>query len=128
MNAKVDALAILCAVACTVVVAVRVAGAPREPSGPPATPAQRASFAANVSGNEPSWRRSTEQDFPSDLWSQRDAFHNHEAQMIRDLAAGAHVSYEDVIRAIDEDVRRGGQAGHDRAAAAIPCKPRPFYD
>ncbi|CAN5924539.1 hypothetical protein BH11MYX4_BH11MYX4_64190 [soil metagenome] len=129
MDLRVNAIAGLFAVGCTALVAVRVSSAPREETGGAATPEQRFSFSANVSGNEPTWRRKTEQDFPSDLWSQRDAFHNHEAQTIRDLAGASHVPYEEVIRAIDDDVRRSGKVpGLERAAGAVPCKPRPFYD
>jgi hypothetical protein len=129
MDLRINVIAGVIAVGCGVFVASRVASAPREETGNPATPAQRLSFAASVAGNEPTWRRKTEEDFPSDLWSQRDAFHNHEAQSIRDFAGSAHVPYEEVIRAIDEDVRKSGTVpGLERAAGAIPCKPRPFYD
>ena len=132
MDLRINLIAGAFAVGCTLLVASRVARAPREEMGGPATPAQRRSFAASVSGNEPTWRRKTEEDFPSDLWSQRDAFHNHEAQSIRDLSGAAHMPYEEVIRAIDEDVRLSGTLApperEGRAAGAIPCKPRPFYD
>ena len=129
MDLRINVIAAAIAVGCTALVVARVSSAPRDETGPAATPEQRAGFAASVSGNEPTWRRKTEQDFPSDLWSQRDAFHNHEAQSIRDLAGAAHVPYEEVIRAIDDDVRKSGTVpGLERAAGAIPCKPRPFYD
>ncbi len=129
MDLRIKLIASAFAAACALFVAKSVASAPREETGGVATPAQRVSFSQSVASNEPTWRRKTEEDFPSDLWSQRDAFHNHEAQEIRDLAGAAHVPYEEVIRAIDDDVRRSGQVpGLERAAGAIPCKPRPFYD
>ncbi len=132
MDLRINLMAGAFAVGCVLVVASRVSSAPRAETGGAATPAQRRSFAASVSANEPTWRRKTEEDFPSDLWSQRDAFHNHEAQSIRDLSGAAHVPYEEIIRAIDEDVRLSGtvppRERSERAAGAIPCKPRPFYD
>ena len=132
MDLRITLIAGAFAVGCTLFVAKRVASAPRAEAGGVATPAQRLSFAQSVASNEPTWRQETEKDFPSDLWSQRDAFHNHEAQTIRDLAGVAHVPFEEVIRAIDDDVRASGTvapaAAFDRAAGAVPCKPRPFYD
>ena len=132
MDLRIKLIAGALAVGCALFVARSVASAPREETGGTATPAQRLSFSQSVASNEPTWRRKTEEDFPADLWSQRDAFHNHEAQTIRDLSAAAHVPFEEVIRAIDDDVRASGKAaardGFDRAAGAIPCKPRPFYD
>jgi hypothetical protein len=126
MDLRVNLIAAVVAIVCVGLVASRVSSAPQPDAGPPATREQRAMFAASIGGNESSWRRQTEQDFPSDLWSQRDAFHGHEAQSVRDLANSSHVPYEEVIRAIDEDVRR--TRGIERSARAIPCKPRPYYD
>jgi hypothetical protein len=126
MDLRVNALAVVVLAACAAVVASRVASAPAPTAGPPATPQQRARFAAAVAADEPAWRRQAEQDFPADLWSQRDAFHGREAQSVRDLAGGARVPYEEVLRAIDDDVHKA--RGPERSAAAIPCKPRPFYD
>jgi hypothetical protein len=126
MDVRVNVIAVVVAIACVGVVASRVSSAPHTEAGPVATKEQRAMFAASIGGNEATWRRQAEQDFPSDLWSQRDAFHGHEAQSVRDLAGGTHVPFEEVIRAIDEDVRH--TRGIERSARAIPCKPRPFYD
>ena len=129
MDLRIKLIAVTFAAGCALFVARSVASAPREETGGTATPAQRLSFSQSVASNEPTWRRKTEEDFPSDLWSQRDAFHNHEAQAIRDLSSTAHVPFEEVIRAIDDDVRLSGKVpGIERAAGAIPCKPRPFYD
>lgn len=134
MDLRVNVAAVAVAVACVFVVASGVSSAPRSeaPAGG-ATAEQRSMFASSVASEEPTWRRQAENDFPSDLWSQRDAFHGHEAQSVRDLAGSANVPYEEVIRAIDEDVRltsarRGGAPPIERSARAVPCKPRPFYD
>jgi hypothetical protein len=34
----------------------------------------------------------------------------------------------DMLQAIDEGLHRASAAGRPRRAAAVPCKPRPFYD
>ncbi len=131
MDRRVNLLAVVVALACVLVVASRVASAPRKDPGGFASAQQRATFAATVAGAEPTWRRQAEEDFPADLWSQRDAFHGHEAQSVREIAERAHVPYEEVIRAVDDDVHRTSRAAaraNERSADAIPCKPRPFYD
>lgn len=134
MDLRLNVVAVAVALACTGIVVARVRSAPRGPTGPAATAEQRAMFAASVAGDEPAWRRQAEQDFPSDLWSQRDAFHGQEAQSVRDLAGPAHVPFEEVIRAVDDDIHRASArpgadtTAVDRSARAVPCKPRPFYD
>ena len=134
MDRSLNVTASVVAVACLFVVLARLPSAPDRAGRAAATAEQRAMFAATVAGDESSWLRQAEENFPSDLWSQRDAFHGHEAQSVRDLAGGANVPYEEVIRAIDDDVHRtsprshGEPAGPERSARAIPCKPRPFYD
>lgn len=124
---RVNAVAVLVIATCAITVASRVSSAPAPVAGNPATPLQRARFAASIAAEEPGWRHQVEQDFPHDLWSQRDAFHGREAQSVRDNAASSHVPYEEILRAIDDDVHRS-RGGPERSAAAIPCKPRPFYD
>lgn len=135
MDLRVNVAAIAVALGCGFLVASRVSSAPREEaSAAGASAEQRAMFAASVAAEEPGWRHQAENDFPSDLWSQRDAFHGHEAQSVRELAGSANVPYEEVIRAIDEDVHRTPARPRtearpvERSAGAVPCKPRPFYD
>lgn len=126
MNLRVNLVAAAVALGCAGFVASRVSSATAPDAGSAASPQQQAIFAATVGSGELGWRRTAEQAFPSDLWSQRDAFHSHEAQSIRELAGGYHVPFEEVIRAIDADVHRSRDV--ERSARAIPCKPRPFYD
>lgn len=113
-------------------VASSVATAPRPDPGHAATEQQESSCAANVAGNEAEWVKQSAQDFPSDAWSQRDAFHGHEATKIRELARANRIPYEEVIRSVDEDVHRmhafDTTKNVSRSAVAVPCKPRPFYD
>jgi hypothetical protein len=70
--------------------------------------------------------------FPGDAWSQSDDFHAHEARQIRELAHQRHVTVEEVLRAIDDDLHapeRARRSDHgSRGVTAVPCKPRPFYD
>ena len=120
------------AATCTAIVVTRAATAPAPPPLAHATPAQMRSFAVHVASHEDEWRAKAAEGFPADDWSQRDDFHGHEAQAVRDLAGGAHVPYEDVFRAIDEDLHGSGPPGvvvrGGRSANAVPCHPRPFYD
>ncbi len=132
MGARVTALALLVFAGVAGFVAWSAATAPRASAGHAATDEESSSCAATVAGNEGLWRKESAQDFPADSWSQRDAFHGREAQQIRDLARTKKIPYEEVIRAVDEDVHRmhafSTTQNADRSAIAVPCKPRPFYD
>lgn len=87
-------------------------------------------FAASIAAQEDHWRLEAADGFPSDNWSQRDDFHGREAAAVRELASGSKVSYEDVFRAIDDDIHaaRAARIPRDRSASAVPCKPRPIFD
>jgi len=123
------ALAVI--VACAGTVAWRAAHA-TTPTPKRAEPNTRQFFASNVQVNEESWRAQSAEAFPADNWSQSDDFHAREASRIRELAKERSVPYEEVIRAIDEDLHRHPAPADDprdpRGARAVPCKPRPFYD
>jgi hypothetical protein len=123
------------AVSCTALVVFRAATAPAPPPPKLATAQDRLGFAAQVASQEDDWRAKAAKDFPSDLWSQRDAFHGHEAAAVRELAGIAGVPYEEVFRAIDDDlhhvaspVGRGSARRSDRNVNAVPVKPRPIFD
>lgn len=118
--------AALVTASCVTLVVAKAATAPAPPARAAASADQMKMFAATVRSQEEEWRYSAADDFPDDNWSQRDAFHAHEATLVRDLAATSAVSYEDILRAIDDDIHRGG--GQDRNANAVPCKPRPIFD
>lgn len=126
MKPATDIPLLLVAIACIGLVVSRAATAPAPPAPPAATPAERSGFASVIAGQEAEWREKAAGDFPADRWSQRDAFHGHEASAVRDLARSSGASYEDVLRAVDEDIHRA--RGGDRNAEVVPCKPRPFYD
>ena len=126
MRPVADIAALLVAVACIATVVNHAATSPLPNPPNVATVQERANFAASVAASEQDWREKAANDFPSDQWSQRDAFHGHEAAMVRDLARGSSVSYEDVFKAIDDDVHR--TRGRDRNAQAVPVHPRPVFD
>jgi hypothetical protein len=114
------------------IVVVRAATAPVPPPPKHATEQQLRSFAINAASQEDEWRSKAAESFPADNWSQRDDFHGHEAQLVRDLGASSHVPYEDVFRAIDDDlhwnVAKGVLVRGGRSANAVPCHPRPIFD
>lgn len=120
------------AATCTAIVVTRAATAPAPPPPAHATPEQMRSFAVHIASQEDEWRAKAAEGFPADNWSQRDDFHGREAQAVRDLAGGAHVPYEDVFRAIDDDLHGAGPRGTTvrggRSANAVPCHPRPIFD
>lgn len=117
---------------CAVTVVVRAATAPVPPAKPHATPTASADFAKDVAANEAEWLKSVTEHFPSDSWSERDDFGGLEYQHDRKLSEKGNVRLEDVLRAVDDDIHAqpvvSPLAPDPRAAKAVPCKPRPFYD
>lgn len=80
---------------------------------------------AMIAREESTWVHNAVDNFPGDLWSQRDDFHNQEQQFARELADRFHISLSYVFLSIDKSVRERGPSD---LAKAVPCKPRPFYD
>lgn len=124
--------ALVLAVGCALVVLVRAATVAAPAPRRTATPAERIELATAVAAKEPAWTTETTQNFPADNWSQRDDFHGREYRTLMELANQKRVRLEDVIRAVDDDLHAKGvsspHAPDLRAARAVPCKPRPFYD
>jgi hypothetical protein len=116
--------------ACVAIVVSKAASAPTPAAARPIRPDERAHYAMNVSVNEDEWQRLSAENFPGDNWSERDDFHSREASRIRELAKERGASYEDLLRAIDEDLHKGAgtKANERRNVRAVPCTPRPFYD
>lgn len=126
MERRADIIALLIAVAVVTAVVARAVNAAAPTAKRSATADDRTSLAASVAAREAEWRSKAAMDFPADHWSQRDAFHGDEAATVKELAGVAGISYEDVLRAIDEDVRK--TQGRDRCADVVPVKPRPVFD
>ncbi|WP_394825941.1 hypothetical protein [Pendulispora albinea] len=95
----------------------------------PATEAERASVFLSLAREERTMRRDAAKDFPADLWSQDDAFHNFELQRARALANRDGIRLPDVLLASDQ-----GLHGQWPAPANVslnpfvpPCRPRPIH-
>ena len=119
------------ALATTALVVVRAATAPASPPPKHVSAQDRAGFAAQIASQEEDWRGKAAKDFPYDNWSQRDAFHGHEATAVKEMARISGVPYEEVLRAIDDDLHRAdGNRGRrpNRNVNAVPVKPRPIFD
>lgn len=79
-----------------------------------------------LADDEPARRVTALRAFPGDRWSQGDAFHGRESELVRGLASGHGVALESVLDVLDADLR--ARRVPDRQAGAAPCKPRPQYD
>ena len=134
VDAKVTLGASAVLVAVIGLVASQAASAPRPAAGRAATLGELHYLATEVATQEPSWRSRSEESFPGDHWSQRDDFHAQERDKVKDLAGAQKLPVEQVLRAVDADVRAlrsrlGPNVTADpRGARAVPCKPRPIYD
>lgn len=134
VDAKVTLGASALLVAVVGLVASKAASAPPPPPGRAATLGELHHLATEVATQEPNWRNRSEESFPGDHWSQRDDFHAQERDKVKDLAGAQKLPVEQVLRAVDQDVRalrsRLGptMTADPRGARAVPCKPRPFYD
>jgi hypothetical protein len=117
---------------CALFVLGRAATAPAPPPKRLATPSERATVASTIAQNEKNWLREVGENFPDDNWSQRDDFHGKEYRKISELTSEKGIRIEDALRAVDDDVHAAkapnANAPDTRAAHAVPCKPRPFYD
>lgn len=128
---RVSLAASLVLVSVVGLVASRAASAPRTAPARIASAGELRYLATEVATQEPAWRLKSEQSFPSDHWSQRDDFHAQERDKLKELADAQKLPVEQVLRAVDLDVRAAHKPGMDadpRGARAVPCKPRPFYD
>ena len=116
-----------------IVVVLRAATAPAPSSGAhPPTKADLLEVTTAISTQERDWLKRTGENFPRDNWSQSDDFHGLEFRELTRLARERGVTIEDVLRAVDDDIHRipatSASSPDTRAAHAVPCKPRPFYD
>ena len=132
MDLRTSLPAVAVTLGCLLVVTIRTAIVPAPPSRRAATEEERHEIAQAIGALEGEWANETAQNFPADDWSQRDDFHGREYRKVEDIAGEKRIRYEDVLRAIDDDIHRrqakDPHAPDDRHARAVPCKPRPFYD
>jgi hypothetical protein len=81
-----------------------------------------------LEGKEAELHRKADKDFPTDPWSQSDAFAAFEADAARTFADGHHLSLTAVLAAIDEGMRDKRAAGALTLTGSVPpCHPRPIY-
>jgi hypothetical protein len=118
--------------ALALLVVARTATSPAPAAGANASASQRADIARRIASREWEWAREVDENFPRDSWSQRDDFHGREYKEAQKLARDRNIGIESVLRTIDDDLHRHpARVPTDpdaRAAHAVPCKPRPFYD
>jgi hypothetical protein len=121
------------AAACTFAAARAVVAAP-PPVPPPANEAvQRAAF-IDIAEHEREMRQDAAKSFPTDPWSQDDAFHDLERKRAITFARGHSVRTGDVLDAIDRGMREGwaqteeaGRTSAPLVATVPPCRPRAIY-
>lgn len=111
--------------AAVMVASAKAALAVREPVKAlqgPARDAVRNFLAGDEAGRRVTARRA----FPGDRWSQGDAFHGRESELVRGQTAAHKVALESVLDVLDADLH--ARRVPDRQASVPPCKPRPQYD
>ncbi|WP_394836139.1 hypothetical protein LVJ94_04435 [Pendulispora rubella] len=99
-------------------------------SGPaPADDEQRREAFETMALEEREMRRNAAKDFPADLWSQDDAFHNSEYRRAKTLAGERRLRLPDVLLAIDEGLHRrwAAPANVTLRPTVPPCRPRPIH-
>src|SRR2546423_811160 len=100
-----------------------IATAPADAS--PADAAARRDAFAEIAAQEREMRAQSAEAFPTDPWSQDDAFHAMERQRAIAFAHRRGVRVGDVLDAVDEGLR--GQALRGLVATVPPCRPRAIY-
>ena len=110
------------------VAAARVSLAPAPPRLPPSDEVTKRGAFVDISVHTVEMRRAAAKDFPTDLWSQDDSFHEQERRRARDYAAVHRISIQDALDGIDQGLRTSAARGGDVTAATVPpCRPRPIY-
>jgi hypothetical protein len=116
-------LGVVCAIA--LVEALRAAAPPAPPH---ADAAARAAAAADLRSHEAQYRKEAAKDFPTDPWSQDDAFHQKEGKEARAYAKSHYMSLGEVLDAADADMRARAANGDSTIIATVPpCHPRAIY-
>lgn len=79
-------------------------------------------------GNEAELRKKAAHDYPTDPWSEDDAFHAWEGGDAQAFADSHHVSLSVVLDALDEGMRAARARGDRRMTGSVPpCHPRVSY-
>ena len=122
VGAIVAAFVVLCAV-------IRASTATPIEQKKPATDAQKHQAFSDMAQGERDMRRDAVHDFPTDPWSQDDAFHNSEFKRARDWGKDHGVRLMDVLVAMDEGMHAAWPRprGTFLMPSVPPCRPRPIY-
>ncbi|MGH7281637.1 MAG: hypothetical protein ACRELY_08960 [Polyangiaceae bacterium] len=95
----------------------------------PATDDEKRKAFWDMAANERDMRRDAVHDFPTDAWSQDDAFHNSEFKKAREWGDKHGVRLMDVLIAMDEGMHAGWPRPRNTflSPTVPPCRPRPIY-
>jgi len=111
------------------VAGVRAATAAPLGDAPAATEQERGKAFLSLAFEEKKMRREAAKDFPADLWSQDDAFHNAEYKRAKAVAGEKGIRVPDVLLAVDEGLHGRWPRPEDVTLnpSVPPCRPRPIH-
>lgn len=117
------------AAVCGAAIAI-AATAPRPPYARALDDAERRSVYAQLAIDEARLRKQAEHDWPTDAWSQDDAFHNLALRRVNELAQQRQTGPAEIFRAFDDGMRERWPRPPAAAVRATvpPCRPRPITD
>ena len=116
------------AAVCGAAIAI-AATAPRPPYARALDDAERRSVYAQLAIDEARLRKQAEHDWPTDAWSQDDAFHNLEYKRAKQIAGPRNMSVQDVLLSMDEGMREHWPKPTNihQKPTVPPCRPRPIH-
>jgi hypothetical protein len=95
---------------------------------PPADEAAMHAAAVDMISHERELRVQAAKDFPTDPWSQDDAFHSSESKKAHEYAAAHRLPLTDVLDSLDHEIRARAAHGDRTITATVPpCHPRAIY-
>lgn len=122
---KLRELGVLVSLAAVVVAGAKAATAPRAQVSE--LKGEQRERVLHVMGDDEAARRVTAtREWAGDRWSQGDAFHGRESELVRGQSSLNNVALESVLDVLDGDLHARRIPG--RHAGVPPCKPRPQYD
>jgi hypothetical protein len=114
------AVVVLAAIVC-------VLRAPPPPDARAATEPETRAMFTELAYAEKGLRRDAVKDFPTDPWSQDDAYFNLEQQRARTIATSKKVRFSDALRAVDVGMHAHLPGSEAMRKGIEPCRPRPIY-